>query len=62
MGFNDIKLWVYLTLSLPGSHYCLSHNSYDVSSENLVLYQLKTYFLIVLFILFTCLFDIVLIL
>ena len=62
MGFNDIKLWVSLTLSLPGSHYCLSHHSYDVSSENLVLDQLKISFLIVLFILFTCLFDIVLIL
>ena len=44
MGFNDIKLWVSLTLSLPGSHYCLSHNSYDVSSENLVLDQLKNIF------------------
>ena len=55
-----------LTLSLPdqvcNSPYCQPYNSYDVSSENLVLDQLIIPNLIVFFIRITCLVDIVLIL
>ena len=41
------------------SFYCLSFNSYDVSSENFVLDQLITPWYIFFFILITCLFDVV---
>ena len=44
------------------SPYCQPYNSYDVSSENLVLDQLIIPKLIFFFILITCLVDIVLIL
>ena len=43
------------------SPYCLPNNSYDVSSENVVLNHLIIPFLIFFFILIICLFDIVLI-
>ena len=43
------------------SPYCLPNNSYDVSSENVVLNHLIIPYLIFFFILITCLFDIVLI-
>ena len=43
------------------SPYCLPNNSYDVSSENVVLNHLVIPYLIFFFILITCLFDIVLI-
>ena len=46
---------------ISNSHYCLSYNSYDVSSENVVLNHLIIPYLIFFFILVTCLFDIVLI-
>ena len=46
----------------PTSHYCLLHNYYDSSLENLVLDQLLISQLTFLFILITCLLDIVLIL
>ena len=46
---------------ISNSPYCLSYNSYDVSSENLVLNHLIIPYLIFFFILITCLFDIVLI-
>ena len=55
-----------LTLLLPdqirNSPYCQPYNSYNVSSENLVLDQLIIPKLIVSFTLITCLVDIVLIL
>ena len=44
------------------SPYCLAYNSYRVSAENLVWDQLLIPMLMFLFILITCLFDIVLIL
>ena len=60
---NDLGL---LTLYLPdqicNSHYCQPYNSYNVSSENLILDQLIIPKLIFFFILITYLVDIVLIL
>ena len=47
---------------LINSRYCLPYSSHDVNSENLVLDQLTIAQLIFLFILITCLLDIVLIL
>ena len=47
---------------IGNSPYCQPYNSYDVSSENLVLVQLIIPKLIFFFILITCLVDIVLIL
>ena len=44
---------------MNNSPYCLPYNSYDVSSENLVLDQLIIPFTISLFILITCVLDIV---
>ena len=46
---------------ISNSAYCLPHNSYDVSSKNLVLNQLIIPKLIFFLILVTCLFDIVMI-
>ena len=46
---------------ISNSPYCLPNNSYDVSSENVVLNHLVILYLIFFFILITCLFDIVLI-
>ena len=54
------------TLPLPdltgNSPYCLSYNSYDVSSESLILDPLIILYLTFLFILITCLLYVVLIL
>ena len=47
---------------IGNSPYCQPYNSYDVSSENLVLDQLIIPKLIFFFIFITCLVDIVLIL
>ena len=55
----------FLTLSLPrsisNSPFCLPYNSYDVSSDNLLLDQLLIPLLTFVFFLITCLLDIVLI-
>ena len=48
-------------ISFSNSPFCLLYNSYDVSLENFVLDQLLIPLLIFLFILVTCLLDIVLI-
>ena len=64
--FKQITFYVKLTLSLPDqicdSPYCQPYNSYNVSSENLVLDQLINPKLIFFFILITYLVDFVLIL
>ena len=53
---------IALTLSLPRSPYCLPHNSYDVSLENLIQEQLIVPLMILFFILVTLLLDILLLL
>ena len=50
------------TSKICNSPYCQPHNSYNVSSKNLVLDQLIIPKLVVFFILIACLVDIVLIL
>ena len=59
---NKCSVWPFHSQDLiNNSPYCLPYNSYDVSSENLVLSQLIVPKLIFFLILFTFLFDIVLI-